>query len=152
MKTIKVLLLALLVTGAYTTTLAQKPGVVVSDKEGWHKIGETTVDFTTETDQIYVVGKDKFGSIKIKITDAPMHLMSVMIYYENGDSQMVNIGKEIKAPGETGTVKLHKEGEIKKVSFVYRTLPNNQGKKAHVELWGMKGMPPKSNSHDGHQH
>ena len=31
---------------------AQKPAVVVSDKTGWHKIGETTVDFKKEKDEV----------------------------------------------------------------------------------------------------
>ena len=118
---------------------AQQPGVVVSDKSGWHKIGETSVDFKKEKDEIMVVGADRFATLKIKVTEAPLNLTSFDIYFENGEMQSVPVGMEIKSPGETKTVEL-KGGEraIKKVVFVYKTGPDNLDKKSHVELWGMK--------------
>ncbi len=135
----KIILFVLIVIANYTGTFAQKPGVVLSDKEGWHKIGETTVDFKTETDEIMVMGADKFGFVKIKIDDAPINLISFKIYLEDGDEQNVLIGEEVKARGETRTVPLNNgEREIKKVVFIYKTVPNAENKKAHVELWGMK--------------
>ena len=48
--------------------------VVVSDKEGWHKIGSRTIDFKNEKDEITVLGSDKFSSIKFKVKDAPVNL------------------------------------------------------------------------------
>lgn len=144
-KTIKkIALLALLVTATCTGIFAQQPGVVISDKEGWHKIGETTVDFKTETDEIAVIGADRFSFIKIKVDKAPINLVSFDIYFESGDKQSVTIGKEIKNPGETRVVQITGgERSLKKVSFVYKTIPNNKDKKARVELWGMKTNPDK---------
>ncbi|MBI2269869.1 MAG: DUF2541 family protein [Bacteroidetes bacterium] len=143
----KIILLALLVTGSYTGMLAQKPAVIVSDKAGWHKIGETTVDYTTETDEIIVIGADRFSSIKLKVTDAPINLMSFDIYFESGDKQSVTIGNEIKDNEETRVIQLDGgERSIKKVVFLYKTVPNTMDKKAHVELWGMKTNPDKKTS------
>lgn len=130
----------------YTRTSAQVPDVVLSDKTGWHKIGETTVDFTTETDKISVLVADRFQSVKIKVTKAPINLVSFVIYFESGDNQNVKIGKDIKSPGETKVVALNGgERSIKKVTFIYKTIPNSKDKKAHVELWGLKTNLDKKN-------
>ena len=135
----KIILFALLVVTNYTDLLAQTPKVIISDKKGWHKIGETTVDFKTETDEISVIGADRFRSIQIRVTDAPINLVSFDIYFEEGDKQSVTVGKEIKAPGETDAVKLNGgEQSIKKIIFVYKTVANHKDDKAHVELWGHK--------------
>ena len=140
----KVIVFAMLVIANCSAMFAQHPAVVISDKDGWHKIGETHVDFKTETDEIAVIGADKFGYIKIKVTGAPIHLESFDIYFESGNKQNVKIGKEIKTPGESRSVQLEGgERSIKKIIFVYHTVPNSKDKKAHVELWGMKTNPDK---------
>jgi len=140
----RIILVVLVVTASYAEMLAQKPAVVVSDKDGWHKIGHTTVDFKTETDELVVMGADKFAFIKIKVEEAPINLISFDIYFEGGDKQSVSIGKEIKAMGETRSVQLNGgERSIKKIVFMYKTIPNSMNKKAEVELWGMKTNPDK---------
>ena len=140
-----ILLLVLIVNSL--RLYSQQPGVVISDKNGWHKIGETTVDFKTETDEIVVIGADRFAFIKIKVDNAPIHLVSFDIYFESGDRQSVTIGKEIKVPGETRVVELSGgERSIKKVVFTYKTVANAQDKKANVELWGLKTNSDKKKS------
>src|SRR6185369_15011046 len=135
----KLILFSLLVAGSYGKMFSQKPGVVISDKDGWHKIGETTVDFKTEQDEIAVIGADKFSSVKIKVDKEPIRLESFDIYFENGGKQSVVIAKEIKNPGETREVKIEGgERSLKKVEFTYKTMPNPSDKKAHLELWGYK--------------
>jgi hypothetical protein len=142
----KALSLTLLILAtAYMTVKAQQPGVVMSDKTGWHKIGETTADFKTESDEIMVIGADKFSSVKMIVTDASIDLVSFDIYLESGEKQNVKIGKVIKSPGETRVVNLNGEKSIKKVVFIYKTVPNNADRKAHVELWGMKTNMDKKN-------
>ncbi len=140
----KIILFAMFVFSYCTGMFAQQPAVVISDKDGWHKIGETTVAFKTETDEIAVIGADRFGYIKIKVTEAPIHLMSFDIYFESGDKQSVKIDKELKNAGESRSVQLEGgERSIKKIIFVYHTVPNSKDKKARVELWGMKTNPDK---------
>jgi hypothetical protein len=141
MKTI--IVFAMLVIANCTGMFAQTD-VVISDKDGWHKLGETTVDFKTETDEISVIGADRFGYIKFKVKDAPIHLASFDIFFESGEKQSVTIGKEIKNPGESRSVEIEGgERSIKKIIFVYKTVANQKDKKAHVELWGMKTNPDK---------
>jgi hypothetical protein len=131
-----IIMLALIIVGS--NMFAQKPEIITSDKAGWHKIAETRVDFETETDEIIVLGKDKFDYIKIMVKDASINLVSFIIIFEDGTSQNVSIGKEIKATGETRVVDLKGSKSIKKVSFIYKTVTNKKDEKANIELWGLK--------------
>ena len=123
----------------YGKAIAQQPAVMVSDQKGWHKIGETTVNFQKDHDEIVVMGAYKFSSIKFMVKDAPIDLMDLEIYYESGDNQSISVNAPIKAPGESKTIKLNGgERNLKKIVFVYKTLPNRKDTKAHVEIWGLK--------------
>src|SRR6202043_2095921 len=84
-----VIVMALAILGSSNATLAQKKtDIVISDKKGWHKIGETTVDFKKEKEEIMVMGANRFATIKFKVADAPIEITSAEIYYESGDNQM----------------------------------------------------------------
>lgn len=129
----------MLICTSFITVSAQQPAVILSDKIGWHKIGETRVEFKTEVDGISVIGADRFAYVKIRVDEAPIHLTSFDIYFDGGGKQNVSVGKEFINPGETQTVQLTGgERRIEKVTFVYKTVPNYKDKKAHIELWGMK--------------
>ncbi|TRW23091.1 hypothetical protein FMM05_15485 [Flavobacterium zepuense] len=138
----KKLLLVLLLVASQPQAWAQKPKIVASDKSGWHKIGETTVDYKTETDEILVIGANRFKSLQVKVTTATVNLESINISFDKGENQSVAIGKEIKAPGESRIIDLTGTGErnVKKVVFKYKTLSTagDSNKKARVELWGLK--------------
>lgn len=134
----KIILMALLLVAA-TFVFAQKPAIVSSDKAGWHKIGEVSASFETESEGISVLGKDAFKSIKLKVTDAPLTIKRVVVFYESGESQEIPVDGTLSAGSETGEFGLKwPDNEIKKVTFTYRSEPSHQGKKAHVELYGRK--------------
>lgn len=141
----KVVIIAMLaLVGTFNVAVAQQPAVIVSDKTGWHKIGETTVKFEKEVDEIVVLGADRFASIKFKVTDAPIHISSLEVYYESGDKQDIKVDASITAPGEGKTIDLHGgERSLKKIVFKYKTLPNRKDVKAHVEIMGLKTNPNK---------
>jgi len=134
----KKLVLLLLLVASSASVLAQTPKVVVSDKEGWHKIGETTVSHEKEADKIQIIGANRFASIKIKVTDAPIRLEHFDINFDNGETKNVKIGQEIKSEGETSAVNFGMEKNIKSIDFSYKTLAQAPDKKAHVEVWGFK--------------
>jgi len=136
-KSVVILLLVMFV--AIAGAFAQSPGVVTSAKPGWHKIGEVKASFKMENESIVVLGKDAFKSIKLKVTDAPINIENVQVFYESGDPEDVSVRSELKAGAETRVIDL-KGGtrEIKKVVFTYKTMPNSKDEKAHVELYGLK--------------
>lgn len=138
----KKVIFALLLIVTQANVWAQKPKIVTSDKSGWHKIGETTVDFKTETDEILVIGANRFKSLKIKVTEASINLVSIDVYFDKGSQQSIPIGQEFKGAGETKEIPLNGTGErnVEKVIFRYKTITSagDKNKKAHVELWGLK--------------
>jgi len=135
----KVLLVLFLAFAGLNNSGIAQTKIVVSDKKGWHKIGETTVDFTKDHDEISIAGADRFAALIFKVEDAPINLMEIEIFYESGDNQKVNINFPIKAPGQSKEIELQGgERSIKKIAFVYKTLSNTKDVKAHVEIYGLK--------------
>jgi hypothetical protein len=141
-KTWMIILLA--IAGNFGKMAAQVPAVVMSDKAGWHKIAERTVDFVKDRDEVIVVGADRFASLKFKVTGAPIDLQDLEIYYESGDKQVIQVHTPVLSGKESRTIKLNGgERSLKKIVFVYKTLPNRKDKNAHVEIWGFKTNPDK---------
>jgi len=135
----KLIVLFIAVVAYAQSARAQKPAIVASDKPGWHKIGEAKADFTTENQSIAVLGKDKFKSIKLKVTDAPIEINNMTVYYEDDKTQAIPVTSSIESGGETKVYTLKDPlKELKKVTFIYKTKPNYHGEKAHVELYGLK--------------
>ena len=137
----KVLTIVLLaIAGSYGTASAQQTTVVSSDTSGWYKIGEAKVDFKRDRDEIVVLGADRFKSIKLVVINTPIDLKDLEIHYETGKKQDVNINKSLKAADETGVIDLEDGGQrsIKKIVFVYKSIPNSMDEKAYVQVWGLK--------------
>jgi hypothetical protein len=136
-KLVTIILIAIL--GNFGTAFAQKPAVILSDKTGWHRIGKVTVDFAKDKDQIDVLGANRFAKIKFKVEKEPIDLISLEVYFDSGDKQDIVVNSKIKEAGESQVIDI-KGGErsLKKIVFVYKTLPNRKDKKAKVEVWGLK--------------
>jgi flagellar biosynthesis GTPase FlhF len=136
MKKAAVLGMFIMLTGL---AFGQKPAIVTNNEPGWQKIGEITASFNTENESIVVMGADEFKSIRLKVTDAPIHIDRVQVFYENGEMEEVKVDNNLKAGGQTRVIDLKGSNlELKKVAFTYRTLPNHKGDRADVELHGLK--------------
>lgn len=132
-------ILLVMCSAIVNSAFAQKPAVVTSNEPGWHKIGEITASFKMDNESISVLGADEFSAIKLKVTDAPINIEHIHIFYESGEMEEVAVKNELIAGAETRVIKLkHSDKEIKKVTFTYKTLPNSQNEKAEVELYGLK--------------
>ena len=138
MKKILFISLLLSVVG-FGVVQAQQPKVVTGNKEGWQKIGKANVDFKTEKDEFIIIGADRFKYLKVKVTDAPLHMESMVIHYEGGGTEEVSLRNDFKAGGESKVIDLkNASSELKKVVFVYRTATDSKSEKAELELWGKK--------------
>ena len=134
-KTIVIMLIAAFASNAS----AQKPAVVVSNEPGWHKIGQVTANFKVDKDELIVLGADHFKAIKLKVTDASIHIYDLEVYYESGDKEDIQVRQDLKKGEETRVIDLKgKERTLKKVVFVYKSISNIKDEKAHVELYGLK--------------
>jgi hypothetical protein len=118
---------------------AQDAGIVASNKPGWHKIGDVRANFTTESESIMVLGRDKFKSVKLKVADAPITISNVVVVYDDDKTQEIPVSASIEMGGESNVYTLKDQNKaIKKVTFTYKSEPNDKDKKALVELYGLK--------------
>jgi len=147
-KTILMFGMMLAVT-CYTTVFAQKPAVVTSNEAGWQHIGQTTASFGTQNESIKVLGADEFTAIRLKVTEAPLHIERLQVFYESGEMEEIDVRSEINANTETRVIKLkHPDRDINKVAFTYKTVKNSKGEKADVSLYGLKtGQPAGEDSY-----
>ncbi len=119
MKKTKLTLICLSMTMA--SAFAQ-PAILIDNKDGWQKIGETTVDFKTEKDNIVVLGKDRFRALKFKVKEAAVDIQDLEVYYE----------KEPAKNDKDAKVDVDVKGRDKGVDI------NNNDKDAKVDV-DMKG-------------
>jgi hypothetical protein len=136
-------LMAVLVNAAF----AQKPAVVTDNDPGWHKIGEITASFKMDNESIIVYGRDEFTKLKLKVTDAPIHIDRVQVVFEEGGTQDLSVATPLQAGGETRVLDLTGTNkEIEKVVFTYKTVDSYKGDRATVELYGFKARTDKSDA------
>jgi hypothetical protein len=137
MKKIVVFMLLMAAMATSGSVLAQSSNA--TDKSAWTKIGEVTANFKSETESIPVTGTDKFKSLKLKVTDAPINIESVQVFYDSGKKEDVSISNQLSTGNETKVIDLKNAGmDIEKIVFKYKTVPGNKNEKAHVELYGLK--------------
>jgi hypothetical protein len=123
----------------HTASFSQKPAVVTDNEPGWRKIGEITASFKKQNESIVVLGADEFTSIRLRVTEAPISLERLQVFYENGEMEDIHVSDELEAGAETRVFDLKNPyRDIQKVAFTYKTLPNYKGDKAEVELFGFK--------------
>ncbi|MEP7128862.1 MAG: hypothetical protein ABI729_08340 [Chitinophagales bacterium] len=123
----------------FSANAQTKTVLEVDNSPGWHKIVETTADLKTDFDEVAVIGADHYKAIKLKVTDSDLELMDIRIMYENETTQDIEVRKMIKQGESTREVDLTgKDRAIKKIRISYKTVPNADHDKAHLEIWGLK--------------
>jgi hypothetical protein len=116
---------------------------VSSNEAGWQHIGQTTASFGTQNESIKVLGADEFTAIRLKVTEAPLHIDRLQVFYESGEMEEIDVKSEMKPNSETRVITLkHPDRDINKVAFTYKTVKNSQGDKADVSLYGLKTNQP----------
>jgi len=118
---------------------SKKTAVITNNREGWHKIGQHTVDFKSVRDELALVGATGFSKLHLVAFDATVFIQKMEVYYENGKQQDFNFQKPLKEDDQSFVVDLPGiESSITKVAFIYKTLPNEGKDKAMIELYGYK--------------
>jgi hypothetical protein len=121
--------------------LAQK---VVHPRGGapgqWRLLGTTHANHTADHDAIVVQGPyDNFRKLKFKVTDAPLNLQHMVVTYDNGAPDRIDVRENISKGGESRVIDLKGVGKrsLRRVEFWYDTKGFLSGK-ADVTLFGMK--------------
>jgi hypothetical protein len=108
-------------------------------QNGWRFIADKMVAFGVDHDVI-VTGNtnDDFRKLKIRVTDGPLKMYDMKIYFDNGDVQDVSIRFRIPQGGESRVIDL--DGglrHIKRIEFWYETKGFRKGR-ARIAVWGFK--------------
>ena len=133
------LLILFAVAGCYGKLIAQELNTAVSGKTGWYKILEKTVDVKRNREEIPVVNSDRFAAVKVIVKNADINLYGIEVYYKGGNGQIIGVSKAIKAGNQTESFDLESsQKDLRKVALAYKTIPNNNNKKAQIEVWGFR--------------
>jgi Protein of unknown function (DUF2541) len=135
------LTMAVVVATAWTTQAQEtqvarpKPGAAGQ----WRLIGTTEAGFSADHDQIIVKGADDFRRLKFKVTDADLTLVRMVVTYDNGEPDRIDIRQDIRQGGESRQIDLRGSGRrsIRKIEFWYDTKGVLKGR-ANVTVFGMK--------------
>jgi hypothetical protein len=111
----------------------------VHAQNSWRFIADKTVAFGVDHDVI-VTGNtnDDFRKLKLRVTDGPLKMYDMKVYFDNGDVQDVSIRFHIPQGGESRVIDL--DGglrHIKRIEFWYETKGFRKGR-ARVAVWGYK--------------
>jgi hypothetical protein len=142
MKKLIVLVLTILGMTGYQT-YAQKPAVVSTNDPGWHHIGHLTASFKSQSESLSVLGADEFTALKIKVTEGPLHVERLQVFYESGEMEEIDVREHFTSGSESKVITLkNPDRDIQKVAFTYHSDPNARGEKADIDLYGLKTNQP----------
>lgn len=104
----------------------------------WKFIGDKIANFSIDRDVLYVTGNDIYTKIKLHVTDAPLNMHDMDIYFENGDKQNVGLKNNFAQGDWSRVIDLPgNQRRIKKIEFVYDTKNVGRGK-ARIAVWGKR--------------
>jgi hypothetical protein len=106
----------------------------------WKLIGQTHADHAADHDTIVVKGPfDNFRAIKFKVTDAPLNMQRMVVVYDNGQPDKIDVRQNIPKGGESRVIDLKGIGKrsVRRIDFWYDTKGFLSGK-ADVTVFGKK--------------
>lgn len=105
--------------------------------DDWRFIAEKKVSFTIDKDVIALGDqRDQFSKLKLKVTDGPLKVHDMKVYFDNGTVQDVSLRSTIKAGEESRVIEL--DGgtrRLAKIEFWYETKGFIHGRSV-VSVWG----------------
>src|SRR5207342_2993221 len=128
----KLLLTLLVICSSIGYAAAQKEKEIAPAEKGtWQHIGTATVDFKTDRDVVVVTGADTFRKLKFKVKDAKIEILDISVVFENEEHQDIQVRSVVERGGESRVIDLKGDTRhIKRVAFVYKTIPGFNFEKA----------------------
>ena len=105
----------------------------------WTYLGQANVNGRVDRDRISVGrGRGRFQRIQIRVDRAPIEFYRVVVHYENGRSEEVDVRQRIPAGGQTRAIDLRgDERAIDSVEFFYARGRWGYGREPRVRLYGI---------------
>jgi hypothetical protein len=130
------------------TCLLLAVGAVLADNEArpkdgpkgtWANLGRVTASHSADHDRITVTGKnDEFRKLKFKVSDAPLNMNRVVVTYDSGAPETLNVRENIPKGGESRDIDLHGgKRSIRTIEFWYDTKGMLNGK-ADVTVYALR--------------
>jgi len=111
-------------------TCSVKPGE-------WFFLGDKTVGFGVDHDVIHFGNwKDDVRQIKLKVTDGPLKMYNMKVYFDNGSVQDIPLRNRFNQGTESRVIDL--DGGLRhldKIEFWYETKGFARGR-SRVAIWG----------------
>jgi hypothetical protein len=116
-----------------------RPNGLLFQKVGkWELLGEKEVDRVKEWDVFNAKGNGIYTAFKLKVLNSRVKFEKMVIEYDNGRKQSVDLNKEIEENGESRIIDVVGDRrKIKSISFRYSTR-GAFNDKAKVQVWGRK--------------
>jgi hypothetical protein len=139
MKIINVIAAGFLLLGAAAVLADNDTRPNNGPKGTWAQLGRVTASHSADHDRITVSGKnDDFRKLKFKVSDAPLNMNRVVVTYDSGAPETLNVREDIPKGGETRDIDL-KGGKrsIRTIEFWYESKGMLNGK-ADVTVYGLR--------------
>ncbi len=113
------------------------PAVKPAANGPWKFIADKRVNFSVDRDVILFGNlKDDFRQLKLRVTDGPLKMLDMKIYFDNGSVQDVQLRSVFRQGSESRVIDL--DGGLRhltKIEFWYETIGRAKGK-SRVAVWG----------------
>lgn len=128
------LIAAVMLTGSAFTPAKKAAAIKAGD---WFFLEDKKVGFGVDHDVIHFGNwKDDVRQIKLRVTDGPLKMYSMKIYFDNGSVQNVELRNRFAQGSESRVIDM--DGGLRhlsKIEFWYETKGFARGK-ARVAVWG----------------
>jgi len=105
----------------------------------WRILGTMQATHNGDHDAMEIKGPhDSYRKLKIKVRNSPVNIQKMVVRYEDGRPEEINLRSEIKEGGESRVIDLQGgKRKIKAIDFWYDTKGFLNGK-AELTIFGMK--------------
>lgn len=106
--------------------------------QDWKFIGDKIASFGVDRDVLPVRGNDAYRQVKVRVTGAPLHIIDMDIYFENGEKMNVPLKSRFRQGQESRVIDLPGGvRQLKKIEFLYETIGFRKGR-ARIAVWGLR--------------
>ena len=108
-------------------------------ESSWVRLGRVTATHKADHDTIRVEGRnDDFRKLKFRVSDSPLNLHRIIVTYDNGGAERLDVRQNIPKGGETRDIDLQGgKRSIRTIEFWYDTKGLLNGK-ADVTAYGKR--------------
>ncbi|MEO5985103.1 MAG: hypothetical protein ABIP80_06325 [Ferruginibacter sp.] len=112
-------------------------------EEGWELLGELTVDFARDKDNLDINSSTRYTALRFKVENREVKIRDLKIVFANLDKLEPAIDEVVPADQYSKILELGPEGkEVRSVEFKYRTTGNILKGRGKVLIFGKRYVQP----------